>query len=470
MRFTDLIAYQALLEPGKPAIVAGGKIVTFGMLEQAVQSLAKRLLAMHLAPGSRVGVSIAVPSRHMAVSLALARCGLVSAPFASPAGLARLPELALALTDEGMSLGGGRIGIAVTDEWFTPTDGPAPAVVNVPDDADCRIFMSSGTTGTPKPIFQTFGGMDAQAHVVALHHALAGECSRIFCGMGLKSAWGFRSTIAALANGMSVYFADGAAEMLRTVMAYGCDYMICSVHQLRELVQTQRENLTPVPSLKAVCTGGSIIPLELVRPAQSLLCSRIILIYGSSEVGHSALEIADVHKWQDGATGFVTPWTEIEAIDEQRRKLPAGETGELRVRSFAQAKFGGESAEDGGSPWFYPGDRGMVSADGRVTVTGRTVDILNIGGMKISSERIEHVLMRHPNVADAGVLGVVDSDGLTEIRAVVAVRAPVAAAELQAFVARALPGAAPKSIVTVAEVPRGDTGKILKDALRQLLQ
>ena len=277
--------------------------------------------------------------------------------------------------------------------------------------------------------------MDAQAHVVALRHALAGECSRIFCGMGLKSAWGFRSTIAALANGVSVYFAEGMTEALRTVMAYGCDYMICSVHQLRELVQAQRESLTPVPSLKAVCTGGSIIPLELVRPAQALLCSRIILIYGSSEVGHSALEIADVHKWQDGATGFVTPWTEIEAIDERRQKLPAGETGELRVRSFAQAKFGGVPTEDRRLPWFYPGDRGMVSADGRVTVTGRTVDILNIGGMKISSERIQHVLMRHPNVVDAGVIGVADSDGLTEIRAAVVVRPSVSEAELQAHVA-----------------------------------
>ena len=72
--------------------------------------------------------------------------------------------------------------------------------------------MSSGTTGTPKPIFQTFGGMDAQAHVVALHHALAGECSRIFCGMGLKSAWGFRSTIAALAN---ICLAVGVAPLAR---------------------------------------------------------------------------------------------------------------------------------------------------------------------------------------------------------------------------------------------------------------
>ena len=142
----------------------------------------------------------------------------------------------------------------------------------------------------------------------------------------------------------------------------------------------------------------------------------------------------------------------------------------MRVRSFAQAKFGGEPAEDGGQPWFYPGDRGMVSADGRVTVTGRTVDILNVGGMKISSERIEHALMRHPNVVDAGVIGVADSDGLTEIRAAVVARAGVSEAELQAHVAQSLPAAVPRTIIVVAAIPRGDTGKILKDALRELLR
>ncbi|WP_421760369.1 class I adenylate-forming enzyme family protein [Devosia sp.] len=468
MRFTDLISYQALLEPSKPAIVAGGKIVTFGMLEHAVRSLSGRIHALGLQPGSLVGLSIEVPSRHVALSLALARCGLVSVPYASAATLSQLPPLALGLSDGGLVVGSAAINLVVTDEWFAPSEQPVPDVA-IADDADCRVFMSSGTTGTPKPIFQSFGGMDAQAQVVANHHLLAGRVSRILCAMPLKSAWGYRSTIAALANGIAVYFAAGTADIPMTLAAYGCEYLICSVYQLQELVRLQSETMIPLPSLAAVCTGGSLVPAELVRSAQSLLCSRIILIYGSSEVGHSALEVAGMHPWQDGATGFVTPWTEMEAIAEDGRVLPRGETGELRVRSFAQARFGGQPAPDGELPWFYPGDRGSISPDGRLTISGRTVDILNIGGTKLSSERIEHALKRHPMVIDAGVMGVADRQGLTEVRAAVTVRGAVAEAELRSFVATSFPVAAPQMIKIVAAIPRGDTGKILREELRALL-
>jgi acyl-coenzyme A synthetase/AMP-(fatty) acid ligase len=469
MRFTDLIAYQALLEPGKTAIVAGGKVVTFGMLEQAVRSLSARIHALGLQHGSLVGLSIEVPSRHVALSLALARCGLVSVPYASAAVLAQLPPLALSLSDGGLVTGTAAINLVVTDEWFASPPDQDVAKVVVANDADCRVFMSSGTTGTPKPIFQSFGGMDAQTQVVASHHLLAGRVSRILCGMPLKSAWGYRSTVAALANGISVYFAAGTADIPLTLAAYGCEYLICSVYQLQELVRLQNEAMLPLPSLAAICTGGSLVPVELVHSAQALLCTRIILIYGSSEVGHSALEVAGMHPAQDGATGFVTPWTEMEALAEDGSVLPRGETGELRVRSFAQARFGGPPAPDGELPWFYPGDRGSISPEGRLTITGRSVDILNIGGTKLSSERIEHVLKRHPMVVDAGVVGFAGHQGLTEIRAAVTVRGAVGEDELRSLVGASFPVAAPKVIRIVAAIPRGDTGKILREELRALL-
>src|SRR5206468_1205925 len=101
--------------------------------------------------------------------------------------------------------------------------------------------------------------------------------------------------------------------------------------------------------------------------------------------------------------GRVSDGTEVEAVDEARRPLPAGQLGEVRVRSPEQmlsytdpAATAAQVDPDG---WFYTGDIGSVDSDGWLTVTGRIKDIVNRGGEKFSCQDIEQVIAGHPAIA-----------------------------------------------------------------------
>jgi acyl-coenzyme A synthetase/AMP-(fatty) acid ligase len=110
-----------------------------------------------------------------------------------------------------------------------------------------------------------------------------------------------------------------------------------------------------------------------------------------------------------------------------------------------------------------------VRPDGCLVITGRVSDLINIGGVKIAPERIERVLLAHPQVKDAGVASFAGAGGLEEVRAAVVLREPVESEELIAFCAARLTDGTPRLIRTVAEIPRNVGGKIVRERVRDLL-
>jgi acyl-CoA synthetase (AMP-forming)/AMP-acid ligase II len=188
VNIADKIAYRAKLEPEQPAIIAGNSVVTFGMLESAVRSVGARIATFALQPGSVVAVSIKAPARHLAVTLALMRMGLVSAPFANEAALANLGQPAMALADQPFPMAGGRLCLVVDDEWFSGPGAPLPPLRSEPD-APCRIVMSSGTTGRPKPLLLSMATLEWQLYGVELQLTASGQWSRGLVMMDLNASW-----------------------------------------------------------------------------------------------------------------------------------------------------------------------------------------------------------------------------------------------------------------------------------------
>ena len=205
-----------------------------------------------------------------------------------------------------------------------------------------------------------------------------------------------------------------------------------------------------------------------MRTAQSVLTRRIVLHYGSSELGLSGFGMAGAGELEDGATGTITPWTEVEVIDPDGNVLGPGEEGELRLRADIQPVF------DIGNPdpraWFYPVIRGTVSTAGQLVITGRTTDIINIGGGKFAPERIEQILLRHPTVEDAGVVSVRGSGGLEIVRAGIVSSAELNEADLAEHCQRNFDVAPITDFVRLEAIPRGATGKIVRPELRRLLE
>jgi acetyl-CoA synthetase len=182
-------------------------------------------------------------------------------------------------------------------------------------------------------------------------------------------------------------------------------------------------------------------------------------MYGSTEVGVILVNYPgfDDYEVRRGALGWPAPGWDVAVLDEAGHPLPAGATGEIAVRR-----------RDG---WFLVKDRGRVDADGYFWHGGRSDDVIISAGWTMSAVEIEDVLLQHPDVSEAAVVGVPDEvRGLVAKAFVVSAREDEALeAELQAWVrARLSLHEYPRRVERVEVLTKTPAGKINRKALREL--
>ena len=468
MSILERTAFHAKIEPHRPAIILADRIVTYAMLADVVDALTRRLVALGLRRGALVGVKIGNPARHMALLLALQRAGLASISFSDDPVAVPGVWLAALMLDAPAPTWPGVPAFVVGDDWFAGPAGGAVEASPLVGDETCRVILSSGTTGIPKPIRLTPNVLAIRLGQ-KLTQMSGGGFERVMCAMNLASAWGLDVSLAALCNGKAVMLSDIGRETLDMAALYRADYLVCSTHQLRTLLELQEERLTPCDAVRWIEVSGSVISVALLERARRFFAAaRLMVCYSATETGPTAYAPADSLPPVDGATGFVAPWTTIETIDANDRPLPRGAEGRIRLRCESQA-YWGDASPRGETPWFYPGDVGVIRPDGCVVVTGRASEIINIGGVKVAPTTIEEVLLLHPDVAEAAAVGVFGADGVEQPWAAVVLRRPVGEAALKQFCEARLRHAAPSRIVAVASVPRVGGGKVARAELRETL-
>jgi acyl-CoA synthetase (AMP-forming)/AMP-acid ligase II len=168
---------------------------------------------------------------------------------------------------------------------------------------------------------------------------------------------------------------------------------------------------------------------------------------------------------------------EVQIVDEEGRPVTLGAVGEIVARG--ERMMTGYWREDSAtrnalrSGWIYTGDLGYRDEDNYIYLAGRAKDFIKRGGEMISPEEVEQVLMSHPGVEDAAVIGVTDVEWGEEVRAVVVRRSgqtgyEVNEGELSAYCQDRLASfKRPRSVVFVEELPRNVMGKVLKRDLRE---
>ncbi len=472
--FADLILHHALTQPEKPAMVLPDRVVTYGMVAQGMLRIERRVRALALKPGALLCITIESPIRHMIVAAALFRLGhpTMSASRATDVVPLGLP-IAAFFEAPGALLIPGQRHVVVTDDWFDGDALPLPprTVGGFADDQSiCRVELSSGTTGRPKSTSLTLAALN-QWLVNYSHSVGQGHWDRLLSLPGLTNSWGFTLAAHALFAGKTVFFADTPRGTLQMVALYGVEMLVASSQQLRELVREQTEAPIPCPSLRAVMTGGSLMSQALMAEARAKLCSNLISQYGSTEAGATAFATADRLAGTEGATGFVAPWAMVEAVDEDNRPLPPDTEGILRIRATCQGAAYPPGRQDADSSfrdgWFYPGDCGRVRADGLLIVTGRTSEIINVGGLKVAPEIVEDIVRPHPAVLEAAALGVRGAGGIEEIVLAVVPRGPLNERQLINWCAeRNIPVA---RVVSVEGLPKTTLGKINRELLKARL-
>jgi len=232
-------------------------------------------------------------------------------------------------------------------------------------------------------------------------------------------------------------------------------------------------------SVRACMSGGSALPPAVRRRFMELTGGKLVEGYGLSEtspVTHVNPLRGGVVK--DGSIG--PPFSETDAmivdLEDRDKVLPVGEVGELAVKGPQVMKgYWNQQAETdavlkGG--WFLTGDIAKMDADGYFYIVDRKKDMINVGGLKVYPREVEDVLFEHPNIKEAGVVGIPDEFSGEVVKAFVVLKDPqkqTTEKEVIDFcLERLAKFKAPRKVEFVSELPKTLIGKVLRRKLREL--
>jgi long-chain acyl-CoA synthetase len=225
--------------------------------------------------------------------------------------------------------------------------------------------------------------------------------------------------------------------------------------------------------LRVAVSGGSAMPLEVLRNFEQRFGVQVLEGYGLSETSPVATFNRLDRPSKPGSVGLPVWGVSVRVVDADDRAVATGEQGEVVIRGHNVMKgYLGRpeataTALRGG--WFHTGDIGVIDGDGFLSITDRVKDMIVRGGFNVYPREVEEVLMTHPAVSLAAVLGVPDERLGEEVKAfvVLAPGAKVTADELVAWSKEQMADYKyPRIVAFLEELPMNATGKILKRELR----
>jgi acyl-CoA synthetase (AMP-forming)/AMP-acid ligase II len=357
-------------------------------------------------------------------------------------------------------------------------DLPLPAPVRSDASAPALVLYTSGSTGAPRGVVQTFRNVDANTRSIVQYLGLT-AADRALVILPLYYCYGRSVLQTHLFSGGSI-FLDGRFAFPRVVLdALGAERCtgFAGVPLTFEIIRRQVAfSGGTFPALRYVTqAGGAMAPDTVDWVRRTFAPARLFVMYGQTEAT-ARLSYLPPERAEDkrGAIGIPIPGVELRVVDEAGRELPAGETGHLVARgdnvTLGYLDEPEETAAILHDGWLWTGDLACRDADGFFFHRGRAKEILKIGGHRVSPIEIEHVVAEHPDVAEAAVIGIADSL-MGELPAAFVVlrdgRTP-SEAELKAFCrSRMAAYRVPVRFTPLQSLPRNEAGKLLRARLAE---
>ncbi len=353
-------------------------------------------------------------------------------------------------------------------------------------DSIAVLLFTSGTTGAPKSA--VLRNRNLTSYVIAtVEFAGAGEDEAAVVSVPPYHIAGISSVLSSTYSGRRVVHLATfePRAWVDVVRGEAVTHAMVVPTMLNRILDVVAEDDRGLPSLRSLSYGGGPMPLAVIERAMALMPGvGFVNAYGLTETASTiALLGPDDHRQAHASgvpgvrarlasVGRPLPSVEVEIRDVDGTVLDAGARGEIWVRGEQVAgeyEGAGAGSDDG---WFNTRDEGHLDDDGFLFVHGRLDDVIVRGGENLSPGEIEAVLLEHPSVAAAAVVGIPDPDwGEKVVAAVVPVdHAEIDEDELRDFVRRALRSTrTPERIEIRDDLPFNETGKLLRRVLRQEL-
>ncbi|WP_066016681.1 long-chain-fatty-acid--CoA ligase [Endozoicomonas atrinae] len=512
----DFLYRSAAVYPDKTAIVFGDLRISYQTLKDTAASIGKGLKQQGIKPGDRVAMSCPNIPQFLMVYYGILSAGAVVVPLNI---LLKPKELAYHLTDsqavaflcfEGSDeLPLGQFGLeafqqvsscehffAITgdlkaEEWRGESTLSALLSGSALEDPQDRgsndtaaILYTSGTTGRPKGAELTHHNLsmnalicsallmtdvnDTHLVVMPLFHTFAQTAHMLHAvasasTMVLMVRFDASKTLKLLAQEKITFFA-GVPTMY--IALNGAE---------AELSEDDRQIITD--SLRLCISGGGPMPLEVMKAFEGNFKVTILEGYGLSETSPVACFNTLDQERIPGSIGRPIPGVALKVVDDEGKILLSGQDGELAIRGHNVMKgyFNKpeQTAEVLKGGWFYTGDIAHRDEAGNYYIVDRKKDLIIRGGFNVYPREVEEVLLAHPDIMQAAVIGVPDDYYVEEIMACLILHEGCKLSpELVKTWARQQLGdyKYPRYVRIFQEFPLSANGKILKRELRDILR
>jgi benzoate-CoA ligase len=381
---------------------------------------------------------------------------------------------------ESVVISGGTVdGYPSLDALMAKASPELPPAPTTCDDAAFWLY-SSGSTGAPKGTVHVQSSLLQTAELYARPvlgiqtDDVVFSAAKLFFAYGLGNAMTFPLRVGATAVLMAERPTPASVARVltqhRPSIFYGVPTLYAAL--LASPDMPKRENL----SLRRCVSAGEALPKDLGERWKARTGTDILDGIGSTEMLHIFISNAP-GALRYGTTGKPVPGYEARLVDDRGADVKPGEIGELLVRGPTSAAcYWNNRTRSRGTfegAWTRTGDKYTQDADGFFVYSGRTDDMLKVGGIYVSPFEVEGALMSHPAVLECAVIGVADENDLIKPKAFVVLKAgerggpPMAEALKEHVKARLAPYKYPRWIAFVADLPKTATGKIQRFKLRQ---
>ena len=481
MNVAAWLARAATASPDAVAIHRGrSPWATYGELARRAASIAHALRTrVALSAGDRVAVAMPNAPEYLELLYGLWWAGLAAVPINAKL---HAREIEFIRENSGASL------LIEDASQVRELRGDSTMPLESTDSASLAwLFYTSGTTGRPKgamlshrnlahKTYSSFTDVDAVSERGTLLHA-----APLSHGSGL---YNFTHLLKGASQAVPESGGFDAGEVLELLEAHANVSFFAAPTIVKRLADAALAVGAPASGLQTIVYGGGPMYLADLDHATRALGPRLAQIYGQGEspmtiTALSKFHHADTahprHRERLASVGLPHSVVEVAIRDGEGRDLPAGEIGEVCVRGdvvmagyWNDRESTARALRDG---WLWTGDLGVLDEDGFLTLKDRSKDLIISGGSNIYPREVEEVLLRHPSVAEAAVVGKPDREwGESVIAFVVARGAPPAAEELDRLCLEQIARfKRPREYRFVAALPKNNYGKVVKTALRAML-
>ena len=345
------------------------------------------------------------------------------------------------------------------------------------------IQYTSGTTGFPKGALLAHHGVTNNARHTALIRG-AGNGTVDITAMPLFHTGGCVVSVLGThqTHGTLVLLPEFEPNLfLDLIEQERAQFSLAVPTMLIALLEAQRASPRDVSSMEVVISGGSVVPIEIVKRVKQEFGTNFAIVFGQTETSpvNTSTRLDDTPEDASESLGRALPQVEVKIVDpESGATVDVGQTGELCTRGYLTMKEYFEMPEataktidaDG---WLHTGDLCSMDARGYFYVQGRLKDMIIRGGENIYPRELEDILFKHPAVAEIAVVGVPDERWGEQVAAFVRLNEGATAhgSELHDFMREHLaPHKTPKIWIALDAYPLTPSGKIQKFRLIEMYQ